>query len=290
MKKLPMQRIPAKKALSIAVVAVLVLTTGPRVSAADREHQQMMADIRMLQEQAQQLAITLGALNETLRTITTTMNARLDQQAEATRKAFADQKLQVDNMSADIRVIRERVDETNVRVSALDQELEALRAAIPPPGAFPAAPLDPSADPAAPVAAAPAVPPPAGMSYRRMYEMAFADYTAGQYSLAVEGFQAFLRSFPSSDVSDDAQLTIGESHFQAGKFQDAVNAYNQVIQRFAGSSLVPDAYYKRGMAQERLGDVPAARESWQLLIKNFPESDAGRLGKQALDRTNAKKP
>ena len=53
----------------------------------------MMADIRMLQEQTQQLqqqlATALAQLDETLKQLST----RQDDQTAATRKGFADQKL-----------------------------------------------------------------------------------------------------------------------------------------------------------------------------------------------------
>ena len=101
---------------------------GLPVMAADREHQQMMADIRMLQEQGNRLHLMLGTLDQTLQTLL----SRLDEQDDAARRAFADQRLMVDNLTGGVRVIREKVDETNVRVSSLSQELEALRLAIPP--------------------------------------------------------------------------------------------------------------------------------------------------------------
>ena len=62
-----------------------------RRGAADKEHQQLMAEIRMLQEQQQQLQQMLGGLADTLKMMTT----RLDEHAGANRKAFADQKLLV---------------------------------------------------------------------------------------------------------------------------------------------------------------------------------------------------
>lgn len=285
------------------VLAGGLLLSSP-AGAADREHLQMVADIRMLQEQAQQLAIAVATLGDALKAI----NARLDQQAEVDRKSFADQKVIFDGIGDDLRVIRERSSETNVRISALDQEVEALRAAIPlipvaPPAPFvdpTLPPTDPSAAPAAPgTPAAPApfpvpvpapTPSPAGLSPRRMLDQAFADYTSGQYALAIQGYEAFLRTFPGSDLSDDAQFMIGEANYAAGRNAEAVNAYNEVIRLYPGSNAAPDAYYKRGLAMERLGNIDAARESWEAAVKGFPESDAGRLAKQGLDRLAARKP
>ncbi len=91
--------------------------------AANREHEQMMADIRMLQEQNQRLQVALTALNETLKAL----NTKLDDQGAATRKGFADQKLLIDGATGDLRVLREKLDETNVRLTSLSQDVDGLR-------------------------------------------------------------------------------------------------------------------------------------------------------------------
>ena len=61
---------------------ILTLLVATPASAANKEHQQLMADLRMLQEQTQLLQNMLGTLTEALKAV----NARLDQQAEATPK------------------------------------------------------------------------------------------------------------------------------------------------------------------------------------------------------------
>jgi tol-pal system protein YbgF len=273
-----------KKTLT-AAAAIVVMFAGPAL-AQSRADRQMMADIRMLQEQTQQLAITLATLNDALKSI----NARIDKSDENARKALADQRLVVENMGGDLRVIRERTDETNVRINTLSQEMDALRTSIAQIQCAPAttAPVDPLAPDAALPAGAPSTAPPppssVGLSPTRMYETAFADYAAGQWSLAISGFDAFLKTFPKSEMADEAQYYIGETHYASGKYQDAVAAFNAVIQNYPTSNSTPQAYYKRGAAQERLKDVDAARESWELVIRQYPDSDAARLAKQNLDR------
>jgi tol-pal system protein YbgF len=283
------------KRISLALAALLTCLASP-VSAQNREHQQMAADVRMLQEQTQQLAITLAALNQALAESLKAINARLDQASEVSRKNFADQKLIIDNIGEAVGVIRERSNDTNVRIGSLREEVEALRQTVqalqqaavapPPPVVDPNVPVDPNAPvpPPAPVTLAPQPPPStAGLSPTRLYETARADYFSGQYTSAISGFEAFLRAFPRSEQSDDAQFHIGESHFGQKQLEQAIAAYNLVIQNYPGTNAVPDAYYKRGLAQQSLGQVEAARASWEALAKNFPESDAGRLAKQRLD-------
>ena len=176
--------------LLAAVIAVLLAPVPG--GAASREQQQMMADIRMLQEQTQQLQALIAGLTDALKTVT----AKLDDQAALNRKAFADERVMVDTVSGDVRIVREKVDETNVRLSSLSQDLEALRLAIPqlsappasPPadaGALPAAGAAPPAP--APTPAAPAPGP--GMSPQRLYDTAWADYTAGQWTSGHPGLR-----------------------------------------------------------------------------------------------------
>jgi len=283
-----------KKAIAVALVAIL----WPSVlMAQNREHQQMTADIRMLQEQQQQFALTLASLNQALAEALKAISARLDAANEATRKGFADQKLLVDNLANDVRVIRERSDDTNVRITSLREELEAMRTtvqalqqvALAPP--VQASPTDPNAPPSAVGSAtppaptpAPALPPAVGLSPTRVFEAARSDYFANNYASAITGFEAFLRAFPRSELADDAYFLIGESNYNQSRFAEALAAYNQVIQNYAGTNSVPGSYYKRGLAQERLSQLDAARASWETVVKNFPDTAEASLAKQNLDR------
>src|SRR4051812_19013815 len=114
-----------QKILASLLAAAIVLAAAP-ARAANKEHQQLMADLRILQEQSQQLQNLLGTLNDAIKAV----NTRLDQQAETTRKAFADQKLVIDNLTNDVRVIREKLDDNNVRIGSLTQEIESLRSSL----------------------------------------------------------------------------------------------------------------------------------------------------------------
>jgi len=290
------------KRIALVLPAVLLYAASP-AAAQNREHQQMAAELRMLQEQTQQLAITLAAVNQALAESVKLLNARMDEDANAIRKGFADQKLLIDNMATDVSRIRERANDTNVRIGSLQEELEALRTtvqALQQTAVAPSAP-SPVVDPLAPAGTGtsttpaplpPPVAPPstAGLSPTRLYETAQADYFAGQWSSAISGFEAFLRAFPRSEQADDAQLYIGETYFAQNQWSEAIAAYNQLIQSYPGTNSVPVAYYKRGLAQERLGQIDAARTSWEAAAKSFPDSDAGRLAKQNLDRLGRAQP
>ena len=270
---------------SLVIGWVIALLVVAPVRGADREHQQMMADIRMLQEQTVRLALMLGTLDETLQTLLTT----LDAQAQDTRRAFADQKLLVDNLAGGVRIVREKVDETNVRVSSVAQEVEALRLAIPPrTSPLTQLAVDPETGlPTAqtPVSAAVAVAPVnPGVSPQRLYDTAWADYTTGQWALAIQGFEVYISSFPRSELADDAQFYIGNTHYADGQYRAAAEAFEQVVLHYADGDQVAEALYKRGLALDRLGEPDLARQAFELVVQNYPEDNMANLAQQFLDR------
>jgi len=259
---------------------VLALAAGAvsPATAANKEHQQLMADLRMLQEQSQLLQTLLGTLNEALKAV----NTRLDQQTEVNRKAFADSKLVIDNLTNDVRIIREKIDDNNVRVGSLTQEVNSLRQSMQQLATRPTT-MEPDGGAAAPAAGGTA--PPAGVigdSPEKTWNAAWADYTAGQYDLAIMGFEAYIRDNPRADKADDAQMHIGNSYLNAGKNDKAVEAYDKTIRTYPSGNVVPDAYYKKGLALMNLKNVAAAREAWEFVVKNYPNSDAANQARQRL--------
>src|SRR5205809_6426127 len=92
------------------LVAGLVMAAGP-ASAANKEHQQLMADIRMLQEQSQLLQNMLATLTDVVKTLSVHLDDRFDREGTLLTKGFADQKLILDSLANDTRVIRERLDD-----------------------------------------------------------------------------------------------------------------------------------------------------------------------------------
>src|SRR5262245_39970115 len=185
-----MQKIKTTAVLWVALLPVLAAPAA----AQNREHLQLAAELRMLQEQNQQLGLALTQLTDALKAV----NARLDTSEEFQRRRFADQEVLVKNLGSDLGTIRERTQDTDTRLRTLKDEIDALRQTF---LALPSllaqsqqsslAPIDPNAP--APDGVAPAGPPlpapspnitlpaNAGLSPNRLFDTAFSDYTSSQY-------------------------------------------------------------------------------------------------------------
>jgi TolA-binding protein len=271
-----------------ALLAGILLAASAPAYAANKEHQQLMADLRMLQEQTQLLQNVLSSVTDTLKAV----NTRLDQQAETTRKAFADQKLVIDNLTNDVRVIREKLDDNNVRIGSLTQEVDSLRQSLqqmgrPSPTAEPDAGGTPGAPASGGGSSAPPVGPPVTVSPTKLFDSAQSDYWSGQYDLAVLGFTDYIKSFPKSDMADDAQVLICNAYLTDGKYQKAVEACDVAIRTYPTGDKIADAYYRKGVALQNLKDLAGARDAFEQAVKADPSGVngvAGGLAKQRLDQ------
>ncbi len=117
-----------------------------------------------------------------------------------------------------------------------------------------------------------------------MYDQSYADYAAGQFDLAVDGFQAFIRTFPTSPKAAEAQLYIGYSLYNAGRNTEAVAALQKVITDYGQSNTVSAAYYKLGLTYEALKQPDNARKAFETVVQKYPNSSEAVLAQQALER------
>ena len=77
---------------------------------------------------------------------------------------------------------------------------------------------------------------------------------------------------PPAATSDTALQRQAETAFQKGELHTALDYYQTLAQNFPHSPLVPLALLKIGRIQTALGDDPAALESYQQLLMQFPQS------------------
>jgi tol-pal system protein YbgF len=285
-----------KTTILIALVSVLTMAAPAR--AQNREHLLMTADLKILQQQNQELASTLAQMIQLLNETAKALNTRIDQTNESIRKGLADQSLTLNTTAGDVRKTLAQTQDAATRLGELKEEVEALRTSIPAmlsrlaPASDPSFAPDPNAVSAAGAAAPPApgqVPPSTvGLSPERMFNTAVADYGGGNYVAAIQGFQEFIKTFSTSPRAAAAQQYIGDSEYLQNHWEQALAAYNLVIQNYPKSDQIAWAYYKRGLVQSRLGQAANARVSFETVVKQFPDTEPAVMSLsrlQSLDST-----
>ena len=110
----------------------------------------------------------------------------------------------------------------------------------------------------------------------------YGSYGAAQYDLAILGFQAYIKTFPKSDMADDAQVGICNSFINQAQYEKAVEACDTAIRTYPSGNALPEGLYKKGLALQNLKRIDEAREAYQLVVQKYPESAAATLASQKL--------
>lgn len=246
------------------VVALLALTAGPAWAAKDVERLQIQ--VASLQGQVSDLQrVAEDTLKELRR-----LNELVADQNLAVKKAIQDQKIQDESLQTSFKELGDRLAE-------VEQRLQGLRSAPPPAPAFPGGDSSAGGGAPSPAPAGAAAPP------KELYSQAYADYARGNYDLAVQEFQEYIKAYPDTDFSDNAQYWIGESLYGKQKYADAVEAWNALLRDFPSSDKLPDARVKKGMALEKLGRRSQALLEYRYVVDRYPNSPAARVARDKLN-------
>jgi tol-pal system protein YbgF len=126
-----------------------------------------------------------------------------------------------------------------------------------------------------------------GLNDRDAYQAAFEQLKQGNYAKAASGFTAFLANYPDSELRDNAQYWLAETHYVSKAYPTALDGFQLVISQYPASRKIPDAWLKIGYCNYELKKWTAARTALTTLAAQYPESTAARLAKERLTLMDA---
>jgi tol-pal system protein YbgF len=114
------------------------------------------------------------------------------------------------------------------------------------------------------------------------FNLVYNDYLNGNYNLAVEGFQRFVKNFPATSLTPNALFWLGESYYNLKDYGRAILAFEFLVTEYPGNEKTPAALYKLGLATAETGDLAKSRKNLKRVLKEFPLSDEAKLAKNKL--------
>ncbi len=276
-----MQSAVTKGSLWLPLVVSIAIAVGGCAGTLDETTQQEIAQLRK-DVDALNLAVHRGR-GESDTTLTQMERRSREQSAENARQMAA-MHTRLESLSAELNRLSARVDELSQRLDSQSR----------PPGG--------SGGPSSRPTPAP-TPPPSGGSRsstepgaEESYKAAYADFTKGNYTLAVAEFREFVRQHPDSPRVDSAQYWIGESYFSMGRaaaaagqsersreaLERSVQEFRKVFVNYPGGRQVPTALYKEALALVELKQTKVAQARLQYLVDNFPQSEEAPLARERL--------
>ncbi len=115
-----------------------------------------------------------------------------------------------------------------------------------------------------------------------LYAAAYELFREAKYEKSREGFENFLKQYPDTEFSDNAQFWIGECYYFEKKYEKAIIEYEKVTKNFPDGNKVPYALLKQGLSFLKLGDKASAKLLLQQVVKDFPNTSQARIARAKL--------
>jgi tol-pal system protein YbgF len=234
-----------------------------------------MADVRArLARMEQTQAAAQQAVDEVNRKLT-------DSSSSVSREDFGDLESRVSQIREGLSTSDQQMADLGRRVDQLSVEVRDRGAArVPPPTTY-TQPTEPGAA-SADTGAAAALPDP-----QSLYNTAYADYSKGNYALAISGFEEYRTKFPTSPLADNAMYWIGECQFSQGAFPEAIAAFDRLLAAHPDSEKAAAANLKKGLAFLEQNDVRRAIVQLRYVVSEYPQSDEAKIARDKLTSLGA---
>lgn len=209
-----------------------------------------------------------------------------DPERERALREVADLNLRVDQMGREDSIQTERLNELQRRIDGVAQEVQQVRDLVRRSAlAAPTTPAGPT-----PAVDAPGVPsgstsrpsPGAAPDPEALYNSAYSDFSKGNYSLAISGFEEYVEGFPESPLADNAVYWIAECHFSQGDFSSALARLDQLLERYPRSDKAAAANLKKALVFLEQNQVGQAIVQLRYVVATYPGSDEARLARDKL--------
>ena len=203
------------------------------------------------------------------------------------RSDIADMTARLDQVVRETTATSDKVDQVNVRVDRLSQDVQAARDAA---RRGAATPLSTGGEvvlpPAGVLVPAPGGAPQAGSAPTpsALYSSAYADFSKGNYALAIQGFDEYAGKYADTELADNAMYWIGECQFSQGSYKSAVDAFDAMLEKYPDSDKAAAANLKKALAFVQLNQIGQGIEQLRFVTSTYPGTDEARI---ATDRLSA---
>jgi tol-pal system protein YbgF len=196
--------------------------------------------------------------------------------ADELRKEIAASSARVNKREEDEKALRDKLETLNFKIQFIENFLEIGKKEET------AAPAGDKGVKQPPPPAAKEAPVRGKTDKEALYSASYELFKQGKYDKAREAFENFLKQYPDTEFSDNAQFWIAECHYFDRNYEKAIVEYDKVVKNFPEGNKVPYALLKQGLSFLRLDDRASAKLLLQQVIKDFPNTSQARIARAKL--------
>jgi tol-pal system protein YbgF len=258
----------------LPILFACCLLASSSAFSASKEIVRLQADMTLLQQQVRDLQKSIDTQNAVMQKLI----EQVSDQVNILKRSVEDVKVsnqqtqaavsaRVDSVTGQFSTVNASLDLVLDRISKLSQQLAETKAKVEVLDQPPAPGVSQRTGPISP---------------EELYNTAYGDFIKGNYELAKQGFQEYLKSYPDTELSDNAQYWIGESNYVQRKFSEAVQEFDKVLQNYPKGDKAPAAALKKGYSLLESKNTEAGIHELRQVVQKYPTSDSAQLAKDRL--------
>jgi tol-pal system protein YbgF len=121
-------------------------------------------------------------------------------------------------------------------------------------------------------------------AHKRSFDTAIESFRNGDFRQAGVQLRVLLDRFPDSPYVPSALFWYASAQYALRDFKSAIASYGSFLTAHAKHPRAADARLNLGLSQADAGDRVNARKSLQMVVDQFPESNAALVAKERLSR------
>jgi tol-pal system protein YbgF len=258
----------------LAVVSLAACSSSEDMALLHREITDVQRSVDTLQTEVIDQS-DLRAMKKSMQDLT---NQNLRSNADLAQRVVALQE-QIEALHASLELTTRRLQQISQELAAA-QGMGTAGAVLPPVSA--ASTGDGGAGTAGAFAAGAAVSSRGTAGPEELYRSAYEDYMRGNYDLARDGFSDYLRRWPNTELSDNAQYWIGECYDAQDQPQEALDAFSKVLEDYPTSDKAAAAQLKKGLIYLKMGDQGQGVVNLQYVVYEHPGTREADLAREQL--------
>jgi len=103
-----------------------------------------------------------------------------------------------------------------------------------------------------------------------------------RYKEAISAFDQFLKTYPGSELADNAQYWLAEANYVTQNNEAALANFKKLVAQYPESQKVPGALLKIGYILDASGQQAEAKKYLKMVISDHPSSSAAGMAKQRM--------
>lgn len=217
-------------------------------------------------EELRQVQAHVDTLKEEMVTL---QNQLLEQQKtnhELLRLLRADQQVRFGEIDSKVGALENGISESQQRLSKIDEKTQALKA-----GWEEKARADSLAESMK------------RAEIEKLFQLAYDDFMARRYDLAVSGFNDVKTQYPESQQAEEATYWIAECSYAQKKYDDALDGYKAYIKEYPEGTKMCVTLYKMGMVFDKKKKRKSRDMVWKKLLEQCPDTEEAMAVKDRMN-------